>query len=170
MLTISMSTTSYIENNRWLIKTCLNNSYNIIGNINNTSYLFGVGVGLISMSKFKHKFVDFKFIVLNSFALEILLLSNILYFDNEKAFDIPFSCSYWGNFILHHIDFPLKEQTLNKNCVSMCHHHQSQLMRLPVAQKHLQEIEHQTCNVPLLWTPGVRSTPECLSGAQMPVY
>lgn len=163
MLTISMSTTSCIENNRWLIKTCLNNTYRYI---NTTSYLFGVGVGLISKFKFKDKFVDFKFIMFNSFALGISLLSNILYFRQWEGIWHSISCFHWGDFILQHIDFPLKKQNLNKNCVSMCHNHWSQLRGLPVAQKHVQEIEHQTGNLPLLWTPGVRSMPECLSGAQ----
>lgn len=108
MFIILMLTIFYIENNRWLIKICLNNSYNIIGNINNISYLFGVGVGFIFMFKFKYKFVDFKFIVFNSFVLEILLFSNILYFDNEKVFDILFFCFYWGNFIFYYIDFFFK--------------------------------------------------------------
>lgn len=114
---------------------------------------------VISMSKFQQHFVDFKFIMLTALHQEYCCMAIFCSLDNEKSFGIPFSYLHQGDFILRHTDSPLKRQNLNKNCVSMCHYHQLQLIVLPVAQKHLQEIEHQACNVPLLWTPGGNAMP-----------
>lgn len=166
-LTLSMSAISSTENNRWLIKTCVNNTYSGIGNISNTSYLlWGWGLDLFLCLNSNTRLQISRLSLLTALLREYCCLATFRTLDNEKAFGIPLSCFHWWDFTLQHKELPLRRQNLSKNCVSMCHNHQSQLMGLPVAQKHLQEIEHQTCNLPLLWTPGVRSTPECLSGAQ----